>query len=83
MAGLTNNKPVACHGEPGWPITPMVKNDPWLAGRLLALADAGFVQHEEQGDGGMGWWLTPTGTMVPWSHWDGCYGRMLISPLAP
>ncbi|WP_413721151.1 hypothetical protein ACL2XG_23015 [Sodalis sp. RH24] len=71
-----------CHAEPRWRFSPPIKDDLWLAGRLSALAEAGFARLEGAGESAQ-WWLTSTGATGAQFCGDACYGRMLVSPQRP
>ncbi len=66
-----------CLGEPAWPISLPVENDPWLSGRLAALAEAGLA-HPAWSDSRPVWLLTPAGNGSAFNAGDRCYGRMLL-----
>lgn len=74
---IINGKVVKCRGEPMWEITLPLNNDHWMAGRLDALAQAGFTR---QGGGSPIWLLTPADAPDVQIASDDCMGRMLIHP---
>ncbi|MEA9388963.1 hypothetical protein SJI19_00070 [Acerihabitans sp. TG2] len=55
----------------------LFNNDHWMAGRLDALAQAGFTR---PGGEASRWLLTPTGMPGAQVTFDDCVGRMLIHP---
>ncbi|QWA09692.1 hypothetical protein GTU79_20505 [Sodalis ligni] len=74
---ILNNVSHECLGNPAWPISLPVDNDPWLLGRLEALAESGLVQPAWL-DNRPVWLLTPTGAVSSPRSGDGCIGRMLL-----
>jgi len=74
---IINTFSLECIGEPAWPISLPEDNDPWLLGRLDALADAGLV-HSAWMNNRRVWLLTPADTPSTPRTGDGCYGRMLL-----
>ncbi|WP_413737581.1 hypothetical protein ACL2XP_05625 [Sodalis sp. RH21] len=67
-------------GEPAWRIAmpAAATRDGWMAGRLAALAQAGFARQGRMRDQ-PAWFLVATGA----SAGDSCVGRMLIMPHEP
>lgn len=78
LTDLVNLRPLYCHGEPQWKVTPLIRDDPWLTGRLKWMAEAGFARHQEL-NGPLEWVLTPANAKMPLSLDDACYGRMLMT----